>query len=68
MRLLPARYFGRAHGRHRRAAGFPHPEFGAVVTQGFAACDPCGGDVPVVLHPSGGHTCQAGHTTAGGAR
>jgi hypothetical protein len=66
MRLLPHRYFGRATGQHRKRAGFPQPAFGAVVTQAWRACQPCGGDVAVVLHPSGAHTCGEGHTTDGG--
>ncbi|MFC7817615.1 hypothetical protein ACFUTR_23575 [Streptomyces sp. NPDC057367] len=57
-------------GRHRarRTTGrrsFPHPEFGAVITQAFRPCRPCGGDVPVALHP-GAHTCTEGHVTIWG--
>lgn len=59
-------HFGR-HRAHRTPGrrDFPHPEFGAVATQAFRHCQPCGGDVPVVLHP-GAHTCSNGHTTIWG--
>ncbi|MCM1943188.1 hypothetical protein NC239_33795 [Streptomyces sp. G3] len=56
-------HFGR-HRAHRATAhtGFPPAVFGAVATQAFRHCRPCGGDVPVVLHP-GAHTCTEGHVT-----
>jgi hypothetical protein len=64
---LTARHLFRGKGQHRRQP-FPQPAFGACVTQAFRHCRPCGADVPVVLHPSGAHTCQHGHTTEGEPR
>ncbi|MFI1562145.1 hypothetical protein ACH4ZX_03625 [Streptomyces sp. NPDC020490] len=81
---LASRFF-RGPGRHRltdrpaarievpldhllgpRFADVPH---GAIAPQGFRNCPPCGGEVPVVLHPGGAHTCEAGHLVLpGGAR
>jgi hypothetical protein len=42
---------------------FPEAAFGAVAPQAFRYCSPCGGEVAVVLHPSGAHTCGTGHLT-----
>jgi hypothetical protein len=41
-------------------AEVPH---GTVAPQAFRHCTQCGGDVAVVLHPSGAHTCDGGHLT-----
>lgn len=35
---------------------------GAIVSQAWRACRPCGGVTAVVLHP-GAHVCDAGHLT-----
>lgn len=48
--------------------GPPLPQFvdvphGAIAPQAFRHCTPCGGEVAVVLHPSGAHTCGTGHLT-----
>ncbi|MGW9058860.1 hypothetical protein [Streptomyces sp. NPDC055733] len=64
---LTVRHLVRGLGRHRAGdrRDFPQPAFGAVITQAFRPCQPCGGDVPVALHP-GAHTCSNGHITIWG--
>jgi hypothetical protein len=39
------------------------PAHGAIAPQAFRHCTPCGGDVAVLLHHSGAHTCDSGHLT-----
>lgn len=53
--------------RTRTAAVFPLPAPGAVVTQAFRFCRPCGVDTAAVLHANGTHTCAEGHTSPGAA-
>ncbi|WP_405543989.1 hypothetical protein OG478_23005 [Streptomyces phaeochromogenes] len=44
--------------------GFPEaPAHGAIAPQAFRHCLPCGGDVAVVLHGNGTHSCDEGHFT-----
>lgn len=66
MKVLPARYFGRATGRHR-APRPPAP--GALVGQQFVRCARCGGVESAATVHGGVLRCTEGHTVpAGGAQ
>ncbi|MGX1909037.1 hypothetical protein ACWIID_09260 [Streptomyces phaeochromogenes] len=39
------------------------PAHGAIAPLAFRHCRPCGGDVAVVLHGNGTHSCDGGHLT-----
>lgn len=64
MRLLPSRYFGRAHGQHRKGQPVPHPPFGAVVDQRIVHCPTCGPATSATVH---GQVlrCAEGHEIGG---
>ncbi|NUS26103.1 MAG: hypothetical protein HOV92_18030 [Streptomyces sp.] len=63
MKVLPARYFGRATGRHR-AVEPPVP--GAVVGQRFVRCGRCGGVESAVTVHGDIVRCAEGHTVPAG--
>ncbi|MFJ1869924.1 hypothetical protein [Streptomyces chartreusis] len=42
---------------------FPDVPHGAIAPQAFRPCQPCGREVPVVLHEHWAYRCSAGHIT-----
>jgi len=69
VRLYPARYFGRATGRHRAPQDpqsvFPPVPPSAVVPQAFVHCKPCGVETAATIH-GGLLRCTEGHEQPGG--
>lgn len=63
MKVLPARYFGRATGTHRKPSAKPHA---ALVGQEFRFCEPCGVETVVVVHGDGTTSCTEDHAVAAG--
>ena len=58
---LTVRHLIRGAGRHRAAR-----PYGAIASQAFRLCRPCGVETAAVVHADGSHTCTEGHTTTGG--
>lgn len=65
----PAREYIRVPLADLMGPDWPEPSrpYGAIATQAIRPCRPCGGDVPVVLHP-GAHCCDRGHVTVTATR
>jgi hypothetical protein len=60
--LLPARYFGRATGQHRK----PQPAWGAVVGQAIQPCEPCGIHTVHDIRRDGSTACTENHAVTEG--
>lgn len=62
MKVLPARYFGRATGRRRR----PAPVWGAAVGQDIRRCEPCDAHTVHDVRRNGDASCTEDHTVVAG--